>query len=194
LLVVSFGFIFVSNYSLIAMTEKQKAILNVALQLFAERGFNAVPTSLIAKEAGVSEGLIFRHFQNKVGLLDAIMQLGMDNIAEQMDELSKIENPEELIQQIMEMPFHISETEFPFWRLVYSLKWQTAYYNDEMSKPIKILLIKALAALKYNDVEMEANLIMSYIDGFATTILLKGNQVNKQQLLATLKKKYNPTN
>ena len=63
-----------------------------------------------------------------------------------------------------------------------------------MSKPIKILLIKALAALKYNDVEMEANLIMSYIDGFATTILLKGNQVNKQQLLATLKKKYNPTN
>ena len=28
---------------------------------------------------------------------------------------------------------------------------------------------------------MEANLIMSYIDGFATTILLKGNQVNKPE-------------
>jgi AcrR family transcriptional regulator len=172
------------------MTEKQKAILNVALQLFAERGFNAVPTSLIAKEAGVSEGLIFRHFQNKAGLLDAIMQMGMENIAEQMDELSQIENPEELIQQIMEMPFHISETEFPFWRLVYSLKWQTAYYNDEMSKPIKSLLIKALEQLSYADIEMEANLIMSYIDGFATTILLKENHVDKHKLLETLRKKY----
>ncbi len=172
------------------MTKKQKAILNVALQLFAERGFNAVPTSLIAKEAGVSEGLIFRHFSNKAGLLDAIMQMGMENIAEQMDELSQIENPEELIQQIMEMPFHIAEIEFPFWRLVYSLKWQTAYYNDEMSKPIKDLLVTALGQLKYDDAEMEANLIMSYIDGFATTILLKQDQVDKDKLLETLRKKY----
>ncbi|MGB1038827.1 MAG: helix-turn-helix domain-containing protein, partial [Bacteroidia bacterium] len=38
------------------MTEKQIAILEVALRLFSSRGFDAVPTSLIAKEAGVSEG------------------------------------------------------------------------------------------------------------------------------------------
>ena len=46
------------------MTEKQISILESALELFSSKGFDAVPTSLIAKQAGVSEGLIFRHFKN----------------------------------------------------------------------------------------------------------------------------------
>ncbi|MEJ6750428.1 MAG: helix-turn-helix domain-containing protein, partial [Bacteroidia bacterium] len=45
------------------MTDKQVAILQTALELFSNKGFYAVSTNLIAKEAGVSEGLIFRHFQ-----------------------------------------------------------------------------------------------------------------------------------
>ncbi|MFT5056181.1 MAG: AcrR family transcriptional regulator, partial [Pseudoalteromonas distincta] len=43
------------------MTDKQVAILQTALELFSKKGFDAVSTNLIAKEAGVSEGLIFRH-------------------------------------------------------------------------------------------------------------------------------------
>ena len=44
------------------MTEKQENILKAALQLFAKEGFYATSTSKVAKLAGVSEGLIFRHF------------------------------------------------------------------------------------------------------------------------------------
>ena len=42
-----------------------KEILNSALKLIAKQGFQATSTRSIAKEAGVSEGLIFRYFQNK---------------------------------------------------------------------------------------------------------------------------------
>ena len=62
------------------MTDKQVAILQTALKLFSNKGFYAVSTNLIAKEAGVSEGLIFRHFQNKVGLLNAVMQMGKEKV------------------------------------------------------------------------------------------------------------------
>jgi AcrR family transcriptional regulator len=51
------------------MTEKKELILQTALRLFSEQGYEATPTNRIAKEAGVSEGLIFRHFENKEGLL-----------------------------------------------------------------------------------------------------------------------------
>ena len=58
------------------MTEKKELILQTALRLFSEQGYEATPTNRIAKEAGVSEGLIFRHFENKEGLLSAILALG----------------------------------------------------------------------------------------------------------------------
>jgi AcrR family transcriptional regulator len=172
------------------MTDKQKSILDSALRLFADKGFDAVPTSLIAKEAGVSEGLIFRHFQNKVGLLNAIMQIGKEKVEEELLVLSQLESPEEKIKQIMELPFHMEEADYPFWRLVYSLKWQNEYYDDELGKPIKDILVDALTELKYTDVESEADLILTYVDGFATTILLKSEVVDKDKLLQTLRKKY----
>ncbi|PCJ64779.1 MAG: hypothetical protein COA58_10920 [Bacteroidetes bacterium] len=172
------------------MTEKQKAILDSALKLFASKGFDAVPTSAIAKEAGVSEGLIFRHFENKAGLLNALMQVGKEKLQEEMEALSQINKAEDKIVAIMEMPFHIDEEDYPFWRLVYSLKWQNEYYDDEMGKPMRDILIEALTELKYRDPEAEADLILAYLDGFATTVLLKGDIVDKDRLLQTLRKKY----
>ena len=51
------------------MTVKQQKIIDIASKLFSKRGYNATSTKLIAEEAGVSEGLIFRHFENKEKLL-----------------------------------------------------------------------------------------------------------------------------
>lgn len=178
-----------SEYSL-TMTEKQKLILESALKLFAIKGFDAVPTSLIAKEAGVSEGLIFRHFENKLGLLSAIMQMGAEKASVYIKAIGEIERPAERIQAVIELPFQIDEEEYPFWRLVYSLKWQNEYYDDSLSQPLKDLLMKALYELKYTDVSAEADLIMAYMDGLSTTLLLKKDVVDKEKLLSVLRKKY----
>jgi AcrR family transcriptional regulator len=172
------------------MTDKQVAILQTALELFSNKGFDAVSTNLIAKEAGVSEGLIFRHFQNKVGLLHAIMQMGRDKVEPQLASIAELPDSAKRVQAIMELPFHIGEEDYPFWRLIYSLKWQNEFYDDEMSKPTKDILVKALTELKYADVDAEADLIMSYVDGFATTVLLKRDSINTAKLLETLQKKY----
>ena len=47
------------------MTEKELNIIDSAINLFAQTGYDGTSTSIIAKEAGVSEGLIFKHFKNK---------------------------------------------------------------------------------------------------------------------------------
>lgn len=172
------------------MTDKQLAILDTALKLFSDKGFNAVSTNLIAKETGVSEGLIFRHFQNKLGLLKAIMSIGMEKVDVVLNSIAELMDPTKRVQAIMELPFHIDEQEYPFWRLVYSLKWQNEYYDDEMGTLTKDILVKALTEMKYSDAEAEADLIMSYVDGFATTILIKREKINTERLLNTLRKKY----
>ncbi|MBO8165048.1 MAG: TetR/AcrR family transcriptional regulator [Brevibacillus sp.] len=53
------------------MTEKQRSILEAAIKLFASKGFHASSTSEIAREAGVAEGTIFRHYKTKKDILIA---------------------------------------------------------------------------------------------------------------------------
>jgi AcrR family transcriptional regulator len=59
--------------------ERRSAILEAALPLFARKGFNATTTREIAAVAGVSEGLIFKHFPSKAALYDAILRSGCES-------------------------------------------------------------------------------------------------------------------
>lgn len=54
-------------------TVKQKKIMEVAITLFAEKGYSNTATSEIAKMAGVAEGTIFKHYGTKENLLLSIM-------------------------------------------------------------------------------------------------------------------------
>ena len=48
--------------------EKQDAIINAALMVFAENGYRKASTDVIVKEAGISKGLLFHYFISKQGL------------------------------------------------------------------------------------------------------------------------------
>ena len=54
-------------------TDARVRILDAAEQLFAERGFDGTPTSVIAKQAAVPKGLLFYYFPTKKSLLAALM-------------------------------------------------------------------------------------------------------------------------
>ena len=56
------------------MKTTKDEILNVSLKLFAERGFDAVSTSMIAEQLGITKGALYRHFENKQSIFDAIFQ------------------------------------------------------------------------------------------------------------------------
>lgn len=53
--------------------ERRQALLEVAMRLFAARGFHAVTTAEIVREAGVSEPILYRHFASKRDLYVACL-------------------------------------------------------------------------------------------------------------------------
>lgn len=55
------------------VTERREQIAGAAMRCFAERGFAGTTTRMLARAAGVSEGLIFRHFPTKKSLYRAII-------------------------------------------------------------------------------------------------------------------------
>ena len=52
--------------------DKRTAIMNAALKLFTERGFQGTSTAEISKEAGVATGTLFNYFPTKEDLINSL--------------------------------------------------------------------------------------------------------------------------
>jgi AcrR family transcriptional regulator len=55
-------------------TQRRAAILNAAIDLFSSRGFRGTTTREIAAAVGVTEPVLYQHFQTKRALYDAILE------------------------------------------------------------------------------------------------------------------------
>lgn len=172
------------------MTEKQEKILNEALKLFAQNGYNATSTSQVAKAAGVSEGLIFRHYGNKEGLLQAIVALGEENLKRLFADIIFQTDPKELIRKTIELPFTIPDTEHEFWRLQYKLKWELKEQNHAKMEPLIMALTNAFMKLGYKQPELEAELLAIIMDGVGAAILKGTLAKDQKQTVDFLKSKY----
>ena len=53
--------------------EKQERILNAAIKVFAFNGYRKASTDVIVTEAGISKGLLFHYFTNKLSLYEYII-------------------------------------------------------------------------------------------------------------------------
>ena len=173
------------------MTEKKENILQAALELFAREGFKTTSTSKVARHAGVSEGLIFRHFGNKDGLLQAILSEGEERIKVIFADIIFESDPQILIHKTLEAfsPANMEEAELEFWKLQYKIKWELEQYGEHKMEPLQLALTNAFGKLGCKYPEMEALRLMIELDGMATRYFLT-EKFNYEPLLAFLKEKY----
>ncbi len=67
-----------SGTTRLSSQERRSAILETAIQHFAERGFRGVTTRELAASLGVSEPILYQHFPSKKDLYNAIIEHTMD--------------------------------------------------------------------------------------------------------------------
>lgn len=83
-----------------ARQEQQRArILEAARKCFSEGGFHGTGMSAIAREAGMSQGLIYRYFTNKAAIIQAITE---DQREERREALAGIATCSELVERLLE--------------------------------------------------------------------------------------------
>lgn len=164
------------------MTDKKSKILDAALELFANEGYNATSTSKIAAKAKVSEGLIFKHFGNKQGLLDAIVKDGEKRVLSVFGPVLFDTNPKSVIRSFIEIPFEIPESEYDFWKLQHKIKWENAYDAREKMKPILDKLTWAFEQLNYKQPDKEAFLLNQIIESFGVSKLRDGMDLDKSDI------------
>jgi len=74
-------------------TEKRRLILDAAVRVFAQQGFNRCRVSDIADEAGVAYGLVYHYFQSKDQVLDTLFLERWDVLLEAIRETDRLELP-----------------------------------------------------------------------------------------------------
>lgn len=72
------------------MTTKEK-ILNAALTLFSEKGYNAVSVRHIAAEVGIKASSLYNHFENKQDILHELVEKNIKYINDFIEKMD-IEN------------------------------------------------------------------------------------------------------
>src|SRR5687768_16153552 len=70
--------------------ERRLAIMSAAIPLFASKGFDGLTTKEIADAAGVSEALLYRHFESKQALYQAVQQTCVAEAAEEARRLEAL--------------------------------------------------------------------------------------------------------
>ncbi len=60
-------------------TDRQKEIINVSLELLSDYGIQGLTIKNLSKKIGISEPAIYRHFDNKVEILSALLNFFRQN-------------------------------------------------------------------------------------------------------------------
>jgi AcrR family transcriptional regulator len=74
-------------------SDKRDDIIRASLELIAEHGFHGAPMAMIAKEAGVGAGTIYRYFENKDFLINELHRELREKIIAELTEGYSDEKP-----------------------------------------------------------------------------------------------------
>ncbi|WP_044639970.1 TetR/AcrR family transcriptional regulator [Risungbinella massiliensis] len=77
-------------------------IRNAALELFIRKGYHATSISDIAKQAGISKGLLYNYFKGKEELLATMVKARVGEMIKVMNHAKAIETPAEQLKHIIE--------------------------------------------------------------------------------------------
>jgi AcrR family transcriptional regulator len=113
-------------------------IMEVTIELFSEKGYNAVSIRDITKKVGIKESSLYNHFQSKQELAETIYYNFQIETAKMMPPLKELDAiliamaPEEFLKKgVMNFIHHINELKNErLWRLML----QERYRNDLASK------------------------------------------------------------
>ena len=123
------------------MSTKER-IIEVSLELFAQRGFSGVSVRDIAKAVGVRESALYKHFKNKQDILDKIMVQMQDRIHEAY---VRQQVPETINQDIAEGYRKLSV------RQLQSITWQLfcLFTKDPMVSNYRKLLMREMLVSRH---------------------------------------------
>lgn len=159
--------------------EQRKAhIMEVALELFAEKGFRDTPISLIAEKAKISKGLMYNYFSSKEELITEIITSGMEILMKVFDPNHDGILTEDEFDYFIHESFCYFRENLQFWKLYFVVLTQPMVFEMVQDKIMEVIMpvLKVLEeyyrSRGHEEPEAEARLLGAVLDGVTLNYLV----------------------
>ena len=155
---------------------RKAAILEAAMELFAEKGFQGASMSLLAKKAGISKGLAYNYFSNKEQLVKEVIHHGLIKMFGSFS-LPEGVFTEDDMDNLINENFDLLDESPRYWQLYFSVIMQPKIMKMTIESIMQIvmpIMEKFAGYFKnkgYEDFEKEAFFIGSLLDGISLNYL-----------------------
>ncbi|WP_224995273.1 TetR/AcrR family transcriptional regulator [Cesiribacter sp. SM1] len=154
--------------------ERREQLLNTALKLFAEEGYEATSISKIAREAGVAKGLLYNYFASKEELMEQIIYLAMEKMAGLFQTIRKEGDPKEVIKEALCLVRDSLKRDLTFWKFYKRFGSQLSDKKQLMDKVFQdmqewvLRMNELMAKLGFRNPELETFKLSAIIDGITS--------------------------
>ena len=155
----------------------RQRILDAALALFAEHGYERTSVRMIAEAADVAQGLLYSHFDGKQALLHAIFEESVADVRESFA-MADAAPSDQRLEQLIRGSFEVLERNLAFWKLSYGVRMQPAVLAGlgpalhEWTTTIRRTLHGYLRDAGVARPDVEAAVLFALIDGISQHYVL----------------------
>lgn len=155
----------------------KEKIIEKSIELFSIYSFNGTSIKFLAKEIGISQGLLYNYFPSKDSVLYEIFKLAKNDIEASFIQNNKIVS----IDIYFETVIRIINKNKNLWRLIHSIKYNNNFSDEiinligEINLSVLDLLNKLLNKINPNLTEVQLKLIFATIDGLVSHYLILPN-------------------
>lgn len=150
---------------------RRKQIMEISLEMFADKGYSNSSISSISRKAHISKGLLYNYFPSKDSLLECILNEGMEEMFESFDlDKDGVLTRDEFIYFIR-ATFQLMKKDISFWKLYFSLMMQPSVLKlfenkfQDMITPYISMMTDYFRQKKVADPETDAILVGAILDG-----------------------------
>lgn len=184
-----------AQFEEIRVKSREKIIL-AAMELFSRQTYHNTSIADIAKEAGVSKGLIYNYFDTKEDIIKGIVEYMMAMGDRIMVESRNEDDPRQELRDMIRQTFAFIEEQGHITRLMVPLALEIEQFSfineliEEKTKHYLGRLVTVLERMGYDDAEMEAWTLGLMLDGIPLDYSILGSRLPIKKLEQYLYKKY----
>ncbi|GAB4221128.1 MAG: TetR family transcriptional regulator [Spirochaetes bacterium] len=193
------------NVNIIEVRRNQ--LTRAAYKVVSRKGYYNFTVRDIAREAGLSTGLVHYYFKNKDDLLVSVLRVMNENLSFYLAKaLEQTNDPKEKIIIFMDEAFHLVEREKEYFHVLIDF-WTQINHNERMRKAnVKLyqsyraecskILQEGIEKKVFKDVDVEytATMIVAFVQGLIIQYIIDPNAFDyaeynkkiKQQIIENL--------